>query len=137
MQRFLGPCLPLLFAQLVMADALVLLSAVDGVYTADPGRDETAKHIPEVRRITREMQAMAGETRSDIGSGGMSTKVQAARIATHAGCSTIIASGQIEHPLDALSTGARCTVFRPGASVGQVLKAESNKHCCHVDREAD
>ncbi|MBT8094438.1 MAG: glutamate 5-kinase [Gammaproteobacteria bacterium] len=100
-------------AQLVMADALVLLSDVDGFYTADPAADDSAEHIPEVTRITAAMQSMAGETRSDFGSGGMATKVQAARIATHAGCSTIIASGQIEHPLDALSTGARCTVFRP------------------------
>ncbi len=99
-------------AQLVMADALVLLSDVDGFYTADPGKDPTATHIPEVAKITSEMQAMAGETRSDVGSGGMATKVQAARIATHAGCSTIIASGKIDHPLQALSTGARCTVFR-------------------------
>ena len=99
-------------AQLVMADALVLLSDVDGFYTADPGRNKTAEHIAEVRRITSDMQAMAGETRSDIGSGGMATKVQAARIATHAGCSTIIASGQIEHPLQALVDGARCTIFR-------------------------
>ncbi|NNL64318.1 MAG: glutamate 5-kinase [Woeseiaceae bacterium] len=100
-------------AQLVMADALVLLSDVDGFYTADPAADDSAEHIPEVTRITAAMQSMAGETRSDFGSGGMATKVQAARIATHAGCSTIIASGQIEHPFDALSTGARCTVFRP------------------------
>ncbi len=99
-------------AQLVMADALVLLSDVDGFYTADPGKNTNAQHIPEVSRITGEMQAMAGETRSDIGSGGMATKVQAARIATHAGCSTIIASGQIDHPLVALAGGARCTVFR-------------------------
>jgi glutamate 5-kinase len=99
-------------AQLIMADALVLLSDVDGLYTSDPGKDAGAEHIPEVTSITGEVQAMAGETRSDIGSGGMATKVQAARIATHAGCSTIIASGQIEHPLHALSSGARCTVFR-------------------------
>jgi glutamate 5-kinase len=99
-------------AQLVMADALVLLSDVDGFYTADPGKDPDAQLIPEVSRITGEMQAMAGETRSDVGSGGMATKVQAARIATHAGCSTIIASGTIEHPLQALTNGARCTVFK-------------------------
>lgn len=99
-------------AQLVMADALVLLSDVDGFYTADPGRDPGAEHIAEVGRITDELQSMAGETHSDVGSGGMATKVQAARIATHAGCSTIIASGTIEHPLDALSAGARCTVFK-------------------------
>ena len=98
-------------AQLVMADALVLLSDVDGFYTADPGKNPDAEHIAQVNRITSEMQSMAGETRSDVGSGGMATKVQAARIATHAGCSTIIASGTIEHPLNALSAGARCTVF--------------------------
>ena len=99
-------------AQLVMADALILLSDVDGFYTADPGKNADAQHIADVTRITTEMQSMAGETRSDIGSGGMATKVQAARIATLAGCSTIIASGQIEHPLQALVDGARCTIFR-------------------------
>ena len=99
-------------AQLVMADALILLSDVDGFYTADPGKDPNARHIAEVSHITSEMQAMAGETRSDVGSGGMATKVQAARIATHAGCSTIIASGKVSHPLRALSTGGRYTVFK-------------------------
>lgn len=99
-------------SQLVMADALILLSDVDGFYTADPGADSNAELIPEVRSISREMLAMAGETRSDIGSGGMATKIQAARIATHAGCSTIICSGAIEHPLRALTSGGRCTVFR-------------------------
>jgi glutamate 5-kinase len=99
-------------AQLVMADALILLSDVDGLYTADPGSFDAAEHIPEVRKITEEIQAMAGETRSDIGSGGMSTKVQAARIATHAGCSTVIASGAIERPLDSLASGGTCTIFR-------------------------
>jgi glutamate 5-kinase len=99
-------------AQLVMADALLLLSDVDGFYTADPGTDSTAQHIPEVSGITDKMLSMAKETRSDIGSGGMSTKLQAARIATHAGCSTIIASGAIARPVKALLEGARCTVFR-------------------------
>ena len=99
-------------AQLVMADALVLLSDVDGLYTADPGRDAGAQHIPDVHRIDDEILAMAGETRSDIGSGGMATKVQAARIATHAGCSTVVASGAIERPLQALAAGGNCTVFR-------------------------
>ncbi len=99
-------------AQLVMAAALLLLSDVDGFYTADPGTDSTAQHIPEVSGITDKMLSMAKETRSDIGSGGMSTKLQAARIATHAGCSTIIASGAIARPVKALLEGARCTVFR-------------------------
>lgn len=99
-------------AQLVMADALILLSDVDGLYTADPASGNAAEHIPEVRKITEDIQAMAGETRSDIGSGGMSTKVQAARIATHAGCSTVIASGVIERPLESLASGGTCTIFR-------------------------
>ncbi len=99
-------------AQLVMADALILLSDVDGLYTADPGKDTAAEHVPEVRSITDEVQAMAGETHSDIGSGGMATKVQAARIATHAGCSTVITSGAIDRPLEVLAAGGICTVFR-------------------------
>jgi glutamate 5-kinase len=102
-------------AQLVMADALVLLSDVDGFYTTDPAADPGAEHIPLVTAITDDMQRMAGETRSDIGSGGMATKVQAARIATHAGCATIITSGVIRRPLSALAAGGRCTLFRaPG-----------------------
>jgi glutamate 5-kinase len=102
-------------AQLVMADALILLSDVDGFYTADPAKDSDAQHIAEVTAITDEMQGMAGETRSEIGSGGMATKVQAARIATHAGCSTVIASGGVERPLSVLADGGRCTLFRaPG-----------------------
>ncbi|MDH3533200.1 MAG: glutamate 5-kinase [Gammaproteobacteria bacterium] len=99
-------------AQLVMADALILLSDVDGLYTADPGKDDRAEHIAEVRSITAEIMNIAGETRSAIGSGGMATKVQAARIATHAGCSTVVASGAITRPLSALAAGGKCTVFR-------------------------
>ena len=99
-------------AQLVMADALILLSDVDGLYSSDPGRHANAEFVSEVGKITEDIQRMAGEARTDIGSGGMATKVQAARIATHAGCSTVIASGTIERPLDALAAGGRCTVFR-------------------------
>ena len=109
-------------AQVVMADALILLSDVDGFYTADPGKDDTAEHIPEVGRITEDMLRMAGETRSDIGSGGMATKVLAARIATHAGCSTIIASGAVDSPLDALARGGRCTLFRAEGSPAAARK---------------
>ena len=109
-------------AQLVMADALILLSDVDGFYTADPGTDENAEHIPEVTSIGSDTLAMAGETRSDVGTGGMATKVQAASIATHAGCSTIIASGIILHPLKALKDGARCTIFRATATPAAARK---------------
>ncbi len=109
-------------AQLVMADALILLSDVDGLYTADPGKDTAAEHVPEVRSITDEVQGMAGETHSDIGSGGMATKVQAARIATHAGCSTVITSGAIDRPLEALAAGGKCTVFRAEGSPAAARK---------------
>jgi glutamate 5-kinase len=109
-------------AQLVMADALLLLSDVDGFYTADPGTDDSARHIPVVKNISDEMLSMAGETRSDVGTGGMSTKVQAARIATHAGCSTIIASGAVTHPVRALQDGAKCTVFQASATPAAARK---------------
>ena len=98
-------------AQLVMADALILLSDVDGLYTADPATGSSAAHIPEVSNISSDILAMAGETRSAVGTGGMATKVQAASIAMHAGCSTIIASGLVANPLQALCSGSRHTVF--------------------------
>ena len=103
-------------AQLVMADALVLLSDVDGLYTADPATSSNAEHIAEVASITEDIQRVAGETRSDIGSGGMATKVQAARIATHAGCATVIASGVVVRPLTVLAATGRCTLFRAPAT---------------------
>ena len=109
-------------AQLVMADALVLLSDVDGLYSADPGSNPDAEHIPEVNSITSDTLAMAGETRSDVGTGGMATKVQAARIATRAGCATIIASGVISHPLQALIDGGRCTVLHASGTPAAARK---------------
>ncbi len=98
-------------AQLVMADALILLSDVDGLYTTDPRSNSDAKHILEVAVINDDILSMAGESRSEVGTGGMATKVQAAGIATHAGCITIIASGVIDSPLRALKDGGRCTIF--------------------------
>lgn len=98
-------------AQMVMADGLILLSDVDGFYTSDPAKNPDAEHIPSVSNISEEMYVMAGKSHSDIGSGGMATKLQAARIATRAGCSTIIAGGAVERPLNALASGGKCTVF--------------------------
>jgi glutamate 5-kinase len=103
-------------SQLVMADALILLSDVDGLYSADPGKDKSAHHIPEVNKITDDILLSAGETQSEVGSGGMATKVQAARIATHAGCSTVITNGAIERPLSALAADCRYTVFHAQGS---------------------
>jgi glutamate 5-kinase len=99
-------------AQMVMADGLILLSDVDGLYTADPRRDSAARHIGTVDTIGDDIVAAAGDTGSHVGSGGMRTKVQAARIAMRAGCSTLIARGNVERPLAALAGNARCTVFR-------------------------
>lgn len=109
-------------SQLVMADALILLSDVDGLYSADPGQDDAAQHIPEVAKITDDIVKIAGETRSDIGSGGMATKVQAARIATRAGCSTVISCGAVDRPLSALAGGGLCTVFQAEGSPAAARK---------------
>ncbi len=98
-------------AQMVMADGLVLLSDVDGLYTADPRLDPTAEHIPLVRVIDDDILAMAAPTLTYVGTGGMTTKLQAAKIATRAGCTTVVASGHREHALRALVSGAKCTVF--------------------------
>ena len=109
-------------AQLVMADALVLLSDVDGLYTGDPRASDSAEHVPEVRRIDDAIKAMAGATQTGHGTGGMKTKVIAAGIATHAGCSTIIASGAVLNPLHALGVGARCTIFHPSGTPATARK---------------
>jgi len=109
-------------AQMVSADCLVLLSDVDGLYTADPTRDPAARFIPEVARITPEIEAMAGGSASDVGSGGMATKVMAARIAVAAGCHLCIAAGREHHPLRRVESGARCTWFVAEASPVTVRK---------------
>ncbi len=109
-------------AQLVMADGLLLLSDVDGLYSADPRQDASARHMSDIRSIDEDVLAIAGETRSDIGSGGMRTKVLAARIATHAGCVTIVACGKMHRPVLHLLQGARCTVFHAGATPAAARK---------------
>jgi glutamate 5-kinase len=98
-------------AQLVMADALLLLSDVDGLYSADPRVDAAASHIPLVQNIDDKVIAIAGKARSVVGSGGMETKVQAAKIANHAGCATIVCSGTVANPLRKLANGGRHTLF--------------------------
>jgi glutamate 5-kinase len=98
-------------AEMIGADALVLLSDIDGLYTADPRRDPAAAHIPVVDRITDGIMAMGGEPPPGYSSGGMRTKLIAARIATGAGCAMAIALGSRDSPLAALLGGARCTWF--------------------------
>ncbi|MFO1502271.1 MAG: glutamate 5-kinase [Steroidobacteraceae bacterium] len=103
-------------AQMASADCLVLLSDVDGLYSADPNKDPAAEYFPEVRAITPRIEAMAGGSASDVGSGGMATKIAAARIAMDAGCHMCIATGHPLHPLKRVEAGARCTWFVPGAT---------------------
>jgi glutamate 5-kinase len=109
-------------AQMASADCLVLLSDVDGLYTADPRMNPAATFIPEVTRITPEIEAMAGGSASDVGSGGMATKVMAGKIALAAGCSMCIAVGRETHPLQRIDAGARCTWFVAQTSPRTVRK---------------
>ncbi len=103
-------------AQMTGADCLVLLSDVDGLYTADPHKEPAAELIDRVLRVTPEIEAVAGRSASDVGSGGMATKIMAAKIATAAGCHMCIAAGHPRHPVRRIEDGARCTWFVPGAS---------------------
>ena len=103
-------------AQMVSADCLILLSDVDGLYTADPNRDPQAQFIERVLRITPQIEAMAGRSNSDVGSGGMTTKIAAAKIAVGAGCHMCIASGHRRHPLKPIESGGRCTWFMPAST---------------------
>lgn len=100
-------------AQLCRADLLILLSDVDGLYSADPRRDPDARHLPLVARLTPEVLAMASgaNTQAGVGAGGMATKLAAAQIAASAGCATVIASGLTEHPLKAVAAGARASLI--------------------------
>ena len=109
-------------AQMTAADCLILLSDVDGLYTADPNKDPAARFIEEVREITPEIEAMGGRSASEMGSGGMTTKLLAARIAVSAGAHMCIAAGQHRHPVRRIEQGARCTWFLPAATPGTARK---------------
>jgi glutamate 5-kinase len=100
-------------AAMTEADQLVLLSDIDGLYTADPRRDPQARHLPVVAAMTPEIDAMGGEPPPGFSSGGMRTKLVAARIATEAGVAMAIAFGHRPNPLRALEEGAPCTWFLP------------------------
>ncbi len=101
-------------ASMVDADCLVLLSDIDGLYTANPQRDANARHIPEVRAITPEIEAMAEGPVSGVSKGGMESKIVAAKIATSAGAGVIIASGYVADPLS--NNAAKITYFAPSLS---------------------
>ncbi|WP_417841927.1 glutamate 5-kinase [Terasakiella sp.] len=103
-------------AAMVSADTLVLFSDIDGLYTADPGKNPDARFIPVVEHITDEIEAMAGGAASNVGSGGMTTKIAAAKIALNAGCRMVITKGERAHPLKALENGEKATWFLPEAT---------------------
>lgn len=100
-------------ASMAGADVLVLLSDVDGLYTANPRDDAAARRLEVVTTITPEIEAMAGGTGSALSKGGMKTKLIAARTATRAGCAMAITFGAVSRPLKALRDGAPCTWFEP------------------------
>ncbi|MCA8928298.1 MAG: glutamate 5-kinase [Alphaproteobacteria bacterium] len=103
-------------AQMIGADVLVLLSDIDGLYTGDPRHDPTAEFLPHIRGVNARIEAMAGKPGQD-GTGGMVTKLVAAKIALGAGCHMLIASGHQPHALQALLDGsARCTWFESATS---------------------
>lgn len=98
-------------AGMIEADVLVLLSDIDGLFTANPRTNRDARFIPEVHAITPEVEAMAGQAGSGMGSGGMATKIMAARIAMEAGTHMVIANSATPSPLSAIEQGGRCTWF--------------------------
>ncbi|SOH95551.1 glutamate 5-kinase [Monaibacterium marinum] len=100
-------------ASLTGADALVLLSDVDGIYTANPRQDPSAQHIPVIERITPEILAMAGGAGTDGAKGGMRTKVLAAETAMQAGCALAVCRGDQMRPISGLLAGARASWFVP------------------------
>jgi glutamate 5-kinase len=109
-------------AQMTAADCLVLLSDVDGLYTANPNEDPQAEFLARVLDITPAIEAMAGGATSSVGSGGMQTKIAAAKIAVGAGCHLCIAKGAHQNPLKRIEEGARCTWFLPSSTPSAARK---------------
>ena len=98
-------------ATMASADVLVLLSDIDGLYTAPPHEDPDAQLIPVVPRISAEIEAMAGGAASEFSRGGMRTKIEAAKIAVGGGAHMVIADGRVDHPIARIADGGRCTWF--------------------------
>ncbi|MBI1985398.1 MAG: glutamate 5-kinase [Rhodospirillales bacterium] len=103
-------------AVMISADTLVLLSDIDGLYTADPDRDPDAKPIPEVTAVTPEIEAMAGRVQAGDSRGGMATKLAAAKMCLANGCRMVIADGKAPYPLKRIEEGTRATWFLPSAT---------------------
>lgn len=110
-------------ATMMDADLLILLSDVDGLYTAPPSENSDAEHLPHIEAIKPEIEAMAGSAGSELSRGGMRTKVDAAKIATLAGTAMIITSGKVNNPLAALDADARSTFFKPSQTPKSAWKS--------------
>ncbi len=112
-------------AQMIKADVLVLLSDIDGLYTADPRSNPAASRIERIAQLTPEIEAMAGGANAGagVGTGGMATKLAAARIAQSAGCATVITLGRRPAPLAAIEAGEPTTVIEAAVSVAAAYKA--------------
>ncbi|MFQ5567411.1 MAG: glutamate 5-kinase [Paracoccaceae bacterium] len=109
-------------AMMAGADVLVLLSDIDGLYTADPRQDPAASHLAEITEVTADIEAMAGGAGTAGASGGMKTKLLAAKTAMQGGCAMAVMKGDAGRPLSALAAGARATWFRPQASPAAARK---------------
>ncbi len=128
-------------ATMMSADLLILLSDIDGLYSASPHENPSAKLIPLVPHVTAEIEAMAGAPGSELARGGMRTKIEAAKIATAAGTHMVIASGRKLHPVRAIADGAPCTWFLTPANPVTARKkwiagALEPKGAIHVDAGA-
>jgi glutamate 5-kinase len=128
-------------AAMIGADLLVLFSDVDGLYTATPGSDPDASHVPLVERITPAVEAYAGGPASHLSRGGMRTKLEAGKIASAGGTHMVIADGRAKNPLRAIADGARCTWFLTPSNPATARKtwiagALEPRGTLHVDRGA-
>lgn len=125
-------------AQMVSADTLVLLSDIDGLYTADPRIDPNAQFIPEVKALTPEILEMAKDSMTEYGSGGMITKLSAAKIALTSGCRMVIAAGKHLHPLSRIDEVRKNTWFIPSMTPMNARKNWIAQHlqpkgCLQID----
>ncbi len=117
----------------VGADQLILLSDVDGFYSANPSEDATARRYDVIDTITSEIEAMAGDAGSGLSKGGMKTKLMAARTATAAGCAMAITEGSVMRPLRALQDGCEChMVHRPDRSASRAQTLDRSHEAAGV-----
>jgi glutamate 5-kinase len=116
--------------QMIEADLVMLLSTTDGFYTADPGIDPKARHIPYIDKLDKSIFEMAGDAPAGVSTGGMRSKVEAARLATNAGTALLIADGRKEHSLSVLLSdlSVKSTWFKPKGNPGSARKRWIESH---------